>query len=157
MLLDMEQRSGRLIEFPGLRPRTGSPLAGFIVGVVVTLMIGWGLHLEPVAAAPDPWGRLARSERISFAPGAESCIIHSSGEGRVGYVLNILSGQEMVLDLTGDAHMGGVYRKRDGQPVGEVMGPHWQGTVPSTGDYLVVVIGAGKPYTLKIDIPGPGQ
>lgn len=99
--------------------------------------------------------------RIRFAPGAISAEVRGSlAAGSVRhYVLRAFAGQQMlVVPRTTQGRLGLVISGVDGQVLlsGRVAGSDYNGTLPTTQDYLIFVRAEGESsadYTLEITIP----
>jgi len=129
---------------------------------------GWWQLACPGNAATHCWVSAdtqhtqARSEatRVQFAPGATSETITGSmdGENQVSYVLEAAAGQTMVITITSPnnsvlSHLQGL---NDGQVYKHLLDGElgWQGVVPQTQDYLLVLdaVGGATTFTIYVSI-----
>ncbi len=107
-----------------------------------------------------PGERTTVPERIVFAPGATSASLEGEvpDQGKAEYVIKVLEGQLLILNLTtarDDIFLG--VTTDDGyplvRPVAEAQ--HWMGIVPKLGDYYieVVAMNKGAPFSLFVQVP----
>ncbi|HEY8477485.1 MAG TPA: hypothetical protein VIN09_11530 [Chloroflexota bacterium] len=109
-------------------------------------------YLKEVPPAPPP-----SAERISFVPGSTShtaTVELRRGEPKA-LVLNVMGGQRMTVSADGGVRIA-VFDAEQRLVAPESTGPgRWEGTVPGTGDYLVVIEGEGR-AEVTITIPPRG-
>jgi LysM repeat protein len=100
--------------------------------------------------------------RISFAAGATSASVRGTLAAYASqyYVLRALKGQQLQVSVTPqNDEMRLVIYGFDGTVLRSGMGgpPSFNGTLPSTQDYLIVLSASGQPisYTMNVTIPAP--
>lgn len=146
-------------------PRTHARLGRVGIAVVALATVGW----STTAHATDPPSALrhpaepgpGQTERISFSPGTDNAtrtgVLSPGQEDR--YVLRAGAGQTMTVNVSSSdvALSAGVYAP-DGAELSVQPNSQFNGQLPSTGDYVVVVGGAANvtidvSYTLTVRIP----
>ncbi len=112
--------------------------------LLMLVLIGF-LVLAPL------WAGETRSERVQFAPGANSATIESTitGDGTVDFVLGARQGQAMNLSMASDNPFNYFNILPPGGTEaalfnGSTSGNQYEGTLPATGDYRVRVYLMGE-------------
>ncbi len=135
----------------------------------VLFLVATGLMAAVFPGVSD--AQSIRTERVSFAPGTSGSTIQTRlvGDGIVDYVLNVRGGQRMVVDMS-TTNPGAYFNVQPaGNPeaihIGSVAGNHFDGTLPTGGDWVVRVFliraaarrGEVADVTLSLHVGGAGQ
>ena len=143
---------------PGRAARIGIALAALATLGLATHADAAGTS-ETIVRSADPG--TGQTERISFAPGTDGAtrtgVLSPATEDR--YVLRAGAGQTMGVQVSSsDVVLSvGVYAP-DGTELSAQPNPAFEGRLPATGDYVLVVSGAANftidaDYTLTVRIP----